>query len=82
MSWTNMTESKALTTPVTPHWTGIVANVVALAAADAGAGAPRTLVYAGASSPTARAPPRDSDPRRELSWGPRNIYYCEPLNFM
>ena len=42
-----MTESKALTTPVTPHWTGTVANVVALAAA--GAGAPCSLIYVGLS---------------------------------
>ena len=42
---TSMTESEVLTTPVTPHWTGIVANVVALAPADVGA--PCTLVYVG-----------------------------------
>ena len=48
LTWGPMTPSTALFTPVTPHWTGIVANIVALPSSS-------SMVYAGASNPAARA---------------------------
>ena len=80
LSWSTMTAS-TLTTPVTPHWTGIVANVVRLGPAATATAAP--LVYAGASSPTARAAMAlsvNADGTGK-SWGAKQMVWPGPAGY-
>ena len=75
-SWAPMTASTALFTPVTPHWTGIVANVVALPKSGA-------LVYAGASAPGARASMAvsTSDSGDGHKWGAKRVIWPGPAGY-
>jgi hypothetical protein len=72
-TWLPMAAS-VLTTPVTPHWTGIVANVVALPPPS------KALVYAGASSPTARASMAVSL-RTAGKWGAKTVIWPGPAGY-